>query len=314
MSPSELLLILLRSAFGWMFLGVGIGLIFNIRNAKITWFVKWACVRTTLPLLVFTRVALYFEPARSLDMVAIVISALGFLALSYGGSLILTRTFAITQDHPTFHLGNSFHNYGFLSYGLVANLLGEASMPQLFIFVITLEALLWTWGVKLVRNQEKTNWKNFISPPAIGMALGLMYKGLGVFEMETTVLWPALLFLGDISTPMALTGLGVLLYNISRQLHWQDFKSLDLAASLIYRHFMFPALVVSILLFTLPFGELRGILLIQAIMPMALMPINIVAIYGGDKKALGLAICSSMLLCIITIPCWLIFLKQDILQ
>ena len=265
-------------------------------------------------MMIFAKMVLYFEPTHWNDLLFYVLAAIFFLVISYHSSLVITKIIPIRQDLPSFHLGNSFHNYGYLCYGLVANLLGEASMPKLFVFVITLEAMLWTWGVKLIRAQQKANWKNFVNPPAMAMALGICFKLLSTICWDQFAYWPNFVQVGNLSTPMALTALGVLLYHIGQHIHWREFKSIDLWSTIIFRHIFFPSLMCGLLLSALPFSEFRGILLIQAIMPMALMPLNIVAIYGGDKKSLGFAICTSMLLCTMTVPCWLIFLKSYILQ
>jgi malate permease and related proteins len=231
----------------------------------------------------------------------------------YWGSWGLSKIFDIQSPLPSFHLGNSFHNYGFLAYGLVANLLGESAMPQLFIFVITFEFLIWTWGIKLINANSKTSFKALINLPAIAMILGVVLK---IFHPQTMEQWPAIQVLksiGSTAVPLALIGLGGLLVNIGMQINFKtDFFSKHLWIVLTFRHLVFPSFCSITLLTFFDHSEFRSILLIQGIMPMALMPLNISSLYGGEQKKLGLCICTSMLLSIVTIPLWLMILKPQI--
>ena len=309
LAPLQLIQILFQSVFMWLFLGATLSLVAHVPSATISQVLKWGCVRATLPIMIFVTVVKNICLTPLWSMMPYAVAGFIFPLSAYGLSRLAHGGFRLQQHAPTFHLGNSFNNYGFLAYGLVAQLLGQDKMPLLFVFVMISELFLWTWGLQLLQSGKASPAKAILSPPALANILGIIVGKYMTMPLNENILLSGLETIGKTAVPLALTCLGALLMNTAKHLHWKkDLLSLDLWVSMALRHLVYPILAIAFLVTFVQDTNLKNILLIEAIMPMALMTMTIASIYKGDHQKIGLAICTSMLICTITIPAWLYIL------
>lgn len=311
MSITDLFLILLQAVFVWLALGALLGSVLPIPTRTISQFLKWGCVNFTIPVMIFSTVLSNLKDSGIFTILPYALGAFVFIAFSYFVSLFAGPRLHIKTHAITHHLGNSYHNYGFLAYGLVHDLLGADHMPMLFVFVLVCEFSLWTWGVHKLMPGTSSPAKALLSPPALALILGAICAKLWPSLQEQWAFTNVLKPIAQIAVPTALIALGGLLSHTAKTIPWKSsLTTRELWWPIVYRHLLFPTFaIIAICLCTAPESMLRNILLVQAIMPMALMTVTLTSIYNGDHKSLGLCVCVSMLLCPLSIPLWLFIMQ-----
>lgn len=311
MNTWQLLEILAKHVFIWLFLGAFFTLFPFIKLKNVLFFIKWFCVRATIPCMIFSVVLMNFKKDSLCSLFGFSALGFAFAFFSWLCSLMVSKIKITEEIHwPTFHLGNTFNNYGFMAYGLVANLFGSQIMPKLFAFVLGSEFLLWTFGVSLFSKSKGFSARPFFSPPAIAMLLAVMSIFFFPFSPENHWIGQSIILLGEIAIPMALTCIGFILSHSLKNFSLTIFKSVWLIQALSFRHIVFPGVVIFGLAIFIPEGDFRKILVIESIMPMAMMVTTVASLYGGDHAKLGFISTLSQVLGLLTIPFWLIILQN----
>lgn len=228
---------------------------------------------------------------------------------------LLSRGFSklgIPNDSlSTFHCGNIFNNYGFVAYGLIESLYGPALLTELFTFVIVSEIALWTRGRALF-NPRKFNFniliKNlplwaFITALTLKLNAWSPFGKIDVFDQGTY-------FIVSWAVPLAIFGLGGLIYHQKSHFKLKNLLAKEVTYSLTIRHLILPpVLFILILIFTE--DNLRKAMIIEAVMPSSMMVITLAKLYGGKPEVMSLMVFCSQCLSLITIPIWLaLFIGQ----
>lgn len=314
MSFAHLVELLFTSAFLWLILGALLGAAFGIPSSLASTFLKQVCVRGLLPLMILSKVLEHYEPSQPFALLPYGVLALAFCVVNHLGSLALAKVIPIRQHLPTFHLGNTINNYGFIAYGIVETLVGPAAMPFLFVYVMIYELLIWTWGIRIIRKgQGSQKWTSLISPPAMGLLAGILLKTLGVDPGAFAPLGWLLDFANFAAVPLALLGIGSVICASVRAATRSELFCRDVPWVVGYRHLLFPLMATPLVLLLLPPGPLRSIGIVQCFMPMALMPVTLATLYGGEPRPLSVSVCLSMLLSILTLPLALSLMGSHIL-
>jgi len=302
---SELFLISWHGAFKWLVLGVFCIAILRIKSQIITFLLKNIIVSVFIPLLIFYKTLLHLDTSRMIILPQYCLWAFAFLLIAELLSRGISKFGVLPENLSTFHLGNTFNNYGFVAYGLVESLYGPALLTELFAYVIFSEIYLWTRG-RAFFSEGKFDYNILLkNPPLIAFSLALILKvGHWTPIGLSATLDTGLHFVTSWTVPLAIFCLGGLIYHQKSHFKPRNFWKKENSYSLLLRHLILPPLLCSIVvLFTQ--GNLKNALLIEAVMPSSLMTITLAKIYGGKPEIMSLMAFCSQVLSLVTIPIWL---------
>lgn len=231
----------------------------------------------------------------------------GTIVLGYGLSLLAARLFRLRAPNQAraFAFATGTYNYGYIPIPIVLAFFDRQTMGVLFAFTLGVELALWTVGVLIVRGGSgRLSWRSMLTPPVIAIAISLLLNLSGAdaalpkFALQTAHM------LGQSAVPLALVLTGATLADLLGQM---PLKAAGLVASAAVgmRLGVLPLLFL-FLAWALPASpELKRIIVIQAAMPAAMLPIVLTRHYGGDAGTALQVVLATTALGLITIPFWL---------
>lgn len=261
------------------------------------------------PLLIFSSIVQDFEVKRigelwTLPLIGIGLVAIGVLA---GIPLRLLLRKSDRDVVKTFHHFCAVNNYSFLPAIMIASVMGEKALANLFFLNLGSHAALWTIGIALLGGRRfLTDFKLLITPNFLALILALVCSLLNARQFIPPPILDAFLFAGSAAIPCAIILVGASLYKTRLNLFPYEITLIT-----IVRNIALP--VISILLLRL--FRLSGDVLTVSII-VAVMPVNVsAAIYtrrfGGSTNFAAATVLVSTLAGIITMPILLsIFLPK----
>ncbi len=210
-------------------------------------------------------------------------------------------------DRNTFSCTTGIQNYGFAAVPIVMALFPEDLLGVLFVHSLGVEIALWTFGIATLQGRLPREFKSLLTAPVIAVVVGLVlvFTGLGDWLTQQEALSPPLTimnWLGGCSFPIALMLVGATLSDELRA----SIPTLRVGvAATSIRLLILPCLIIGLIyLIPLP-SDLKTILLVQAAMPSAVMPIVLSRIYGGNPAIAGQVVITTQVIGILTIPLWI---------
>ncbi|MFN3408405.1 MAG: AEC family transporter [Limisphaerales bacterium] len=208
------------------------------------------------------------------------------------------RTFAVTAG---------LYNYGYVPLPLVLLLFDQGTAGVLFLHNLGVELLIWTgllWF--LTGGHGGRGWRNFLNAPlvAIVLALGLNFAGLD--GHLPGALRNVLHLLGLCAFPLALMLVGATIAD-----HLEDLRTGGgwgvVLAGTVLRLALLPLGFLALARWLPAPVELQRVVVVEAAMPCAVLPIVLARHYGGDPGlALRLVLVTSGV-SLVTTPLWLQF-------
>lgn len=217
---------------------------------------------------------------------------IGYLA----GHLIGLRT---GTGIRTFALSAGSQNYGFTAIPVVEILWGGSAVALLFIHNIGVEVAIWSVGVMLISGQPGIPWRRLANGPIIAVLIGLTLVAFHIDDQVTGPPRTAISMLGAGAFPLAImmTGATIIDQVGSEAPSWKI-----ISTACLVRLVLCPALIILTARY-IPMGtELREILLVQAAMPAALVPILLARIYGGHPAIAVQVVIATTVVSIFTLP------------
>jgi malate permease and related proteins len=215
------------------------------------------------------------------------------MGLSLGAGL---RTFALTVG---------LTNYGYLPLPIVAAAFGPDNRAVLLVHNIGVEAAVWSAGILVLSGLSlRTGWRRLLNPPmfALVIALGVNLSGAGphvpgvVLDLART--------LGACAIP-----LGLLMSGASLQPHLNSpgrlvTPRISMSACLL-RIGLLPVLFLAAAYWLPVTVELKRVIIVQAAMPSAVLPIILARVYGGQPVVAAQIVVATTALALFTIPLWI---------
>lgn len=235
--------------------------------------------------------------------------AIGFgtVLLGFAVAWIAAPAFGVrdAKARRTFAFTTGLYNYGYIALPLAQKLFDEKTTAVLFIHNVGVETAIWTVGLMLISGRSPQHAaRNIFNIPllAIGCAIALHFVG-GRTWMPAWCLH-AVHMIGAAAIPMGLILTGATFCDHAREVSLRGAVADSLGACVL-RLGVLPALMIAAAAWLPLPPELRNVLLIQAAMPSAVMPVILAKLYGGDPRlALRIILCTS-LGALVTIPWWI---------
>jgi predicted permease len=205
----------------------------------------------------------------------------------------------------TFALAVGITNYGFLPLPIMEAIWGPESRGVLLVHNVGVEAAIWTVGLLIISGQSlRQGWRKLVSPIVITLFVAVACNLTGLAPHVPKVVNDVIHSFAVCGIPLGLIMTGVSLASYlgsPRELF--DLK-VSLAASAL-RLGLLPVAIIG-LAAVLPCSiELKRVLVVQAAMPAAMIPVIIARLYGGHPRTAVQIVLGTTAVGILTIPLWL---------
>jgi malate permease and related proteins len=232
--------------------------------------------------------------------------ALGFLLAYFTAPLIGIRE---PRQRRTFAFTVGLFNSAYIPLPLVQKLFDPQTTAVLFIHNVGVEIALWTLGVVLLTGRQEAGerrWIHFLNPPVIAILAALALHFAGAGNWLPSIALSAIHNMGVAAIPLGIILTGATFADQMRDLTPKNGAQVAFG-SVILRLGIIP-LWMLLLARWLPCPvELRRILVVQAAMPCAMIPILLARHYGGDPSTAMRIVLVTSALGLLTIPLWLQF-------
>ncbi|HEY5229069.1 MAG TPA: AEC family transporter [Opitutaceae bacterium] len=205
----------------------------------------------------------------------------------------------------TFAISAGICNYSYLPFPIVGSLWGQQTQGLLLVHNVGVDLALWSVGIIVLTGSSlSSGWKRLISPMFVTILGAVAINVLGLAPMVPGFLRSMVHSLAVCAVPLGLVMTGVNLANY-----------LDEPAKLLHRNVALGACLVRLgvlpvlmLLFAwvLPCSEeLKRVLVVQAAMPAAVLPIIVAQYYGGQPLTAVQVVLSTTAAGLVTCPLWI---------
>ena len=271
------------------------------------------CVNLLLPALIFESVlgnpALQRPENLILPPLVAIVTVLAGIGISglasrYAGldSPAARRTFALTTG---------LQNYGYIPLPLCQMLFDPGTVGVLLVHNVGVELTLWTVGVRVLSGRQgRPNLRQIFSPPLVVLLLALLLNIIPANAVPAQVLatgrvvMTAVHWLGQCAIPLALLMIGAMIADHLSELHGGRLARV-ITTAMAVRLLIMPILFLA-LARCLPCSvELKRVIVVQAAMASAVLPVVLAKHYGGDTRTALQVILGTSAAGLITIPLWI---------
>jgi predicted permease len=214
--------------------------------------------------------------------------------------------FTVGTGLRTFAFSAGIYNYSYITVPLMTALFGRESLGVLFVHNVGVEVAIWIVGVLVLSGQSLWDgWRKLVSPPVVALVLAVSLNLSGLGDRLPGVVLTAVHALAVCAIPMGLVLSGATmaehLFDRPREL----FEARTALAAVGLRLGLL-ALLFMLLARYGPFtAELRQVIVVQAPMPAAFLPIVLVKYYGGHQLTAVRVVLATVAASLVLIPWWL---------
>lgn len=228
----------------------------------------------------------------------------GLLLGSMVVAVIAARILRVPRPQPsaTFVFSSAIPNWGYLPIPLVQSVFGERTTGVLFVHNVGLELMLWSVGIWFLAGEG--SWRRAFTIPFFAilgaMVLNLLHAGawLPKFVLDS------LKFLGQAALPMSLLLTGVSMADAVKEGGLTK-RIGNTIAGCVVKMAILPPLIILVAKYLPCSLELKQVLLVQAAMPCAMVPVIVARHYKADVGTAVRIVLTSTILGLLTIPLWL---------
>jgi len=232
--------------------------------------------------------------------------AIGFvlLLLCFAIAALSAKLLRLKWPQParTFAFSAAIPNWGYLPVPLVLQLFDTNTMGVLFVHNIGLELALWSAGIWLLSGSG--SWRNVLTVPFFAILGALALNLVHAADWLPRVVLDSLHLLGQAAIPLSLLLTGAILADSVASLR-NDRRPLITVAGCGVRTALLPPLFLAAAHWLPVSLDLKRVLVVQAAMPCAMVPILLSRHYRGDIGTAVQIVLASTALGLLTIPLWL---------
>jgi len=233
----------------------------------------------------------------------------GTIAASLGIVWLVSRCmhFPSAATRRTFTITAGLQNYGYIPLPLTLLLFDQQTTGILFLHNLGVEVCVWTLVLLVITGGRSTGaWSQILNPPLIAVFLALALNFSGLSTRLPAALMTALHLLGQCAFPLALLLIGALIAD-----HLGELRSGEgwwrVIPGILLRIAVLPAGILLLARYLPASTELRRVLVIEAAMPSALVPVILSRHYGGDSGTALRIVIGTSLISLATTPLWIRF-------
>ncbi len=300
------LLLLVLPVFALIGVGVVVRRVHWIEGEAETSLIRFV-VNVCYPCLIFESVAnnAALQAAENLVLPPLMGFAITFLGIRAG--LLVARLIGlhVGSGLRTFALAVGITNYGYLPLPIMEAVWGPESRGVLLVHNVGVEVAIWTVGVLVLSGQSlREGWRKLVSPIVITLLVAVACNLLRVTPHLPAVLTTTIHALAVCAIPLGLVMTGVNLAQYLNQPGGLFDPKVSLAAMAL-RLGVLPVLILAVAKFLPCSIELKRVLVVQAAMPAAVIPIIIAKLYGGHPRTAVQIVLGTTALGVFVIPLWL---------
>jgi len=199
-------------------------------------------------------------------------------------------------------------NFGYMVIPLVEALYDRETLGVLFLHNLGVEVAMWSVGIwVLAKNQGGPAWKRLINIPTLAILSSCLFNLFHANTWMPSVLRKALHMLGQAAIPLAILLTGATMYDQMRQATREHPRYKALSIAMLARMAVLPLLILAVARWVPMAKALQNVLVMQAAMPSALMPVVLCRHHSADSRFSVHIILFSSALGLFTIPLWIRF-------
>ena len=233
------------------------------------------------------------------------VTVMAGFAASYAGARLLrlprgseTRTFAFVTG---------LYNYGYMAIPVVDNLFGAKTLGVLFTHNLGVELAFWI-GLSIVLagpGGDEAWWRRVLNAPVIAILVSLTLNFvLGGRGLPDWIAGAARM-LGGAMIPMALLLTGATLADFLGEMRKARSGTRTIAGACVLRLGVLPVFFIALARWLPCSVEMKQVLVVQAAMPCAMLPIVLARHYGGNTGMAVQIVFATTVLALFTIPSWI---------
>ncbi len=255
---------------------------------------------------------------RALDQAGniLIAPAVGFttVALGYFVCFATAPLFGIREarERRTFAFTTGLYNYGYIALPVVQKLFDAGTgQPRnagvLFIHNVGVEAALWTLGIMVISGASpREGWKRIFSIPVLAILAAMALNFACARNWMPTFVLGAVHSMGAAAIPLGLVLTGAVFADLAHGSSEKTAGAVSLGACLL-RLGLLPLAFLAIARWLPCPVELRHVIIVQAAMPSAVIPVILAKHYGGNPSTAFRIVLATTLVGLFTIPIWLRF-------
>jgi len=224
------------------------------------------------------------------------------VALAYGvGGLALKKG----NGRRTFALSVGLYNYGYLALPLALFLFDKETVGVLFVFNVGVELALWSVGVWVLSGSGlRESWRRVLNMPLAAIVFAVILNQTGGAVHVPAMLTTTLHWLAPCAIPFGLILSGVAIAGFTKGLNFRQGRLATLLACVLRQGILPPLFLLIPFIMPMPV-ELKRVILIQAAMTSAVVPILLSKYYNGHPQTAVRIVIASTALGVVTIPFWI---------
>jgi predicted permease len=229
------------------------------------------------------------------------------VAAGYGICYLLAPLFGAgeSRQRRTFAFTTGIYNYGYLALPIAQARFGAETSGVLFIHNLGVEIALWTVGIMIISGQTRGGgWRHVVNGPVIAIVCAAALHFAGARTWMPGVMLTAVHSLGATALPLGLILTGATFADHMRDLS-SNSRALTTGGACLLRLGVLPLFMLALARWLPCPIELKRVIVIQAAMPCAVVPVILAKLYGGDPASALRIILFTSALGLLTIPFWL---------
>ena len=300
------LLLLVVPVFAVIGVGVAVRRVHWIEGDAETSLIRLA-VNVCYPCLIFESVAnnTALRTTENLLLPPLVGFGVTFLGIRAGLLVAKLIGLQVGTGLRTFALSVGITNYGYLPLPIMAGIWGAESRGVLMVHNVGVEIALWTVGLLVLSGESlRDGWRRIMSPVALTLVVAVACNLSGLAPHLPKVLTDTIHALGVCGIPLGLIMTGVSLASFvdkPREL----FDAKVSVAAMVLRLGALPVAMLVLAKFLPCSVELKRVIVVQAAMPTAMVPVILARLYGGHPRTAVQIVLGTTAVGIFTIPLWL---------
>lgn len=238
------------------------------------------------------------------ELILYIIGFLLFNILCAVLSKLAVKLLRFPKDQKQYEFMFMFSNIAFMGLPIVQAVFGDTAVIYATLFLLPSNLVLFSYGENLMRDTKEFSLKKFFNPPVIASILALVF--CVVNYQPPYLLKQTFVYLGNITTPLAMIIIGVSLSGVSLL---SIFKSKELLIFLFVKMIVLPLIYWKIMSMLHINEQIVSILVLLMALP---IPSNAVVYANIYDKNVSLATRISVLssiICILTIPIVFLFIS-----